>query len=205
MSHELAIIQYQSQLQFLAQRMVGSMHDAEDILQDTFEKWLKVDIQRIACAKSYLISAVTNNCIKFLESKKHQMLKKAQDIYDHASSVIDSHSHKDIFKFDMNAQMDQAFQTLHHKLEPLEKSVFVLREVFDVNYEDLQVILELKNDNLRKLLSRAKQKLKQVPQFKKPNLNLPNLQPSFQLASAKGTLSDLISDLKKEVSKIHKK
>ncbi len=205
MSHELAIIQYQSQLQFLARKMVGSIQDAEDILQDTFEKWLKVDLQKVTCAKSYLISAVTNNCIKFLESKKQQMLKKAQDIYEHASAVIDSHSHKDILKFDMNAQMNQAFQTLHQKLEPLEKSVFVLREIFDINYEELQLILELKNDNLRKLMSRAKHKLRQAPQIKKPTLNLPNLQHSFQVASAKGALNDLISDLKKEVSKIQKK
>ena len=103
MSHELVIIQYQTQLQFLAQKMVRSIHDAEDILEYTFEKWLKVDIQKITCAKSYLISAVTNNCIKFLESKKQQMLKKAQDIYGHASAVIDSHSYKDTFRFDMNA------------------------------------------------------------------------------------------------------
>ncbi len=205
MNHEIAIIQYQSQLQFLAERIVGSMHDAEEIVQDTFEKWLKVDLKKIKCAKSYLITAVTNNCINFLESKKQQMLKKAHDVYEHASALIDNHSQKDIFNFDMNAQMTQALQVLHHKLEPLERSVFVLKEVFDVNYEELQVILELKNDNLRQLLSRAKQKLRQKPQFKRPNISIANLQPSFQFASAKGALSDLIGDLKKEISKVNKK
>jgi RNA polymerase sigma-70 factor (ECF subfamily) len=205
MSHEAAILQYRSQLHFLAEKMVGSMQDAEDIVQDTFEKWMTIDLKKINCARSYLFTAVTNNCINFLESGKNQMMRRAVDIYENSSLVEDAHSYKSMLSFDIQSQIAEAWKILHYRLEPLEKAVYVLRELFEVNYDELQDIFEEKNDNLRKLFSRARQKLREKSTLKTPSVNLPEISHSFDLACAKGSLAAIISDLRKEISARKKK
>ena len=77
MTHTQAISLYQPMLQSIAYKMVGSIADAEDIVQDTFLKWLSVDHKRIDNTKSYLVRAVTNNCINHINSlnrKKNEFL-----------------------------------------------------------------------------------------------------------------------------------
>src|SRR5687768_18576398 len=58
-----AISLYQPILQRIAVRMVRSKADAEDIVQETFIKWLLQEQEKIKNTKAYLIKAVTNNCI----------------------------------------------------------------------------------------------------------------------------------------------
>ncbi|MDH5610800.1 MAG: RNA polymerase subunit sigma, partial [Cyclobacteriaceae bacterium] len=59
---------YQPLLYSIALRMVGTLEDAEDIVQDTFEKWLSIDVESIHNTKAYLVRSVRNNCLQFLNS-----------------------------------------------------------------------------------------------------------------------------------------
>merc|ERR1711939_411348 len=63
---------YQPMLQAIAYKMVGCMHDAEDMVQDAFLKYLTVDQEKIVNAKAYLIKSVTNNCLNHLNSLKEK-------------------------------------------------------------------------------------------------------------------------------------
>ena len=60
------------------------------------------------------------------------------------------------------------------KLEPIEQAIFVLREMFNVEYEDLQLIFDKKADNCRKIVSRAKLKLKDA-ELKDLTISFPQL------------------------------
>ena len=62
---------------------------------------------------------------------------------------------------DLEAELSKAFHILQSKLEPLERAVYVLKEVFDFDYKSLQEVLDKKQDHCRQLFCRAKKKLQE--------------------------------------------
>ena len=76
------IFNYQPMLRSVAMKIVGSLEDAEDIVQDTFEKWLTIDRKNIKNTKAYLIRSVSNNSIKFLTSLKSRISHKTFTVDD---------------------------------------------------------------------------------------------------------------------------
>ena len=157
MNQSQTIAMYQPMLQSIAYRMVGSIADAEDIVQDTLVNWLTIDKEKVKNTKAYLIRSVKNACINHLDK-----LKRSKDEYlsnFNASDIIDWYREKEFFNFDLDNEVNAALNILHKKLEPVEKGIFVLRELFDFDYDELQAIFDKKKDNCRKLFSRAKEKL----------------------------------------------
>lgn len=209
MNNEQAIVLYQPMLQQLAMRIVGSIADAEDIVHDTFIKWLTCDNEKIENTKAYLIKAVTNNCLNHIEKIKRKKDELLEDW--HLSSFIDQQKEKDFFKFDLENEVSAALHILHKKLEPIEKSVFVLREIFNVEYEEIQEIVDRKKENCRKLFSRAKEKLS--VETSKIKIDIPHLSAelkrrydhselfeSFKNAAFMGNISELINELKRDIN-----
>ena len=66
MNQSQAIQLYQPTLRSIAYNLVRSRADADDIVQETFLKWLSIDSDKIQNTKAYLIKAVTNNCLNHL-------------------------------------------------------------------------------------------------------------------------------------------
>ena len=194
------IFSYHPLLRSIALRIVGSIEDAEDIVQDTFEKWLSIDRKDIKNTKAYLIKSVSNNSLKFLTSLKSKISQKTFTAEDHFE-IVDRQQIKAFLNFDMDAQLGEAWQVLHKKLEPLEKSIYVMREVFSVEYEELQEIFDKKKDHCRQLFFRAKSKLEQDKIKFKTDFTVPKLPLSFKKACELGTISEIIDELKREISK----
>ena len=194
------IFSYHPLLRSIALRIVGSIEDAEDIVQDTFEKWLSIDRKDIKNTKAYLIKSVSNNSIKFLTSLKNKISQKTFTADDHFE-LVDSQQIKAFLNFDMDAQLGEAWHVLHKKLEPLEKSIYVMREVFSVEYEELQEIFDKKKAHCRQLFFRAKSKLEQDKIKFKTDFMVPKLPVSFKKACEFGSISEMIDELKQEISK----
>lgn len=154
MNHAATITLYQPVLHAIALKMVGSIQDAEDIVQDTFLRWLTIDHTKVKNTKAYLIRSVTNNCINHINSFK----EKKKEYLD-AVKMPEFIDKLDISHLDFKQEMTAALAMLQKKLEPLEKAVFVLREGFDFDYEDLQLLFDKKKEYCRQLVSRAKRKL----------------------------------------------
>jgi RNA polymerase sigma-70 factor (ECF subfamily) len=142
---------YQPVLHTIAYNLVRCKEDAEDIVQETFVKWLSVDHQKIDNTKAYLIRAVTNNCLNHLNSLR----RKKEEYIDNVSEMIKHFKETNLAHLDM----DTAIKVLHAKLEPLERAVYLLKEVFDFDYEELQQTFDKKKDHCRQLFFRAKKKL----------------------------------------------
>lgn len=196
MSYSQAISLYQPLLFSIAYRLVGSIQDAEDIVQDTFLKWLTQEKQKINNTKAYLVKAVTNSCFNHINSIKQ---KKTEYIDSLKPGVlIEKYKEMDFSHLDIEKEITHAFTVLQDKLAPVEKAVFVLKEAFNYEYDDLKEIVDRKADNCRKLLSRAKQKLAEVENDIETGIANSNLTKSFRKASDTGQMSDLISDLTKK-------
>ncbi|MEO5600056.1 MAG: sigma-70 family RNA polymerase sigma factor [Cyclobacteriaceae bacterium] len=188
---------YQSTLQAIAMRMLRSKADAEDMVQETFMKWLSQEQSKIKNTKAYLIKAVTNNCINHLNAVKRKRLEYEESF--HWPEFIERFKESSDFShLDLETELSHAFQVLQNKLEPLERAVYVLKEVFDFDYKALQELLNKNQDHCRQLFCRAKKKINDekahfnaVFQPKKTALV-----ESFRKACEFGQPSDLVAQLR---------
>jgi RNA polymerase sigma-70 factor (ECF subfamily) len=205
MSTDTVISLYRPMLISIAYRMVGTMADAEDIVQDTLIKWINIDKESINNTKAYLITSVKNTCITHLNSIKARK-ESLIESWDNLSFqvIIDKYKEKEILNFDFENEMNEAYDALAKKLEPAERALFILRELFDVRYQELTEIFDKKIDNCRKIVSRAKSKLGSSEPIsndlglksRADNLNIIN---HIKLANKKGDLNSLITKLKEDL------
>ncbi len=179
-------------LQSIALKMVGTLEDAEDIVQDTFEKWLKIDTGKIQNTKAYLIKSVSNNSLQFLTALKQRISFQTVTADEHLE-IEDDHQSKSFFNFDIEAQLNEAWSILHAKLEPIEKKLFVMREIFNIEYEELQHIFDKKKENCRKIVSRARLKIKEDSSKLKRALPKPQFPDSFKMAYSLGFITEVLA------------
>ncbi|HRI78622.1 MAG TPA: sigma-70 family RNA polymerase sigma factor [Cyclobacteriaceae bacterium] len=200
MNHAQTITLYQPTLQAIAYNLVRCKADAEDIVQETFLKWLSIiDKEKIRNTKAYLIQSVRNNCLNHLNSLK----KKKEEYLDSikVGEMVHKFKESNFAHLDIETDLAKAFKVLLAKLEPLERAVYVLKEAFDFDYDALQLALDKKKDHCRQLLCRAKKKLGE--ETSKLHFDLPDtskLLESFNKACTMENVSDFIQDLKKDLS-----
>ncbi len=192
-----AITLYQPLLHQIAYNLLRCKADAEDVVQDTFVKWLSVEQEKIENTKAYLIKAVTNNCLNHLNSLK----KKREEYWDsmQLSELMVKFKESDFAHIDFEKELYAAFKVIHTKLEPLERAAYLLKEVFDFEYEEIQKVLGKKADYCRQLLSRARKKLDHSDKVKAVDPE-PNLFESFKKACDMGNVGDFIQHLKTDIS-----
>jgi RNA polymerase sigma factor (sigma-70 family) len=200
MTHAQTITLYQPLLHSIAYNLVKCKADAEDIVQETFLRWLTIEQDKIANTKAYLIKAVTNNCLSHLDTLK----KKKEQCIESISSMELVQKLKDVNfnHLDLDVELKNAFKVIQAKLQPLERAVFLLKEVFDFDYDALQKTLDKKKDHCRQLLSRARKKLEEGTS--KVHFDMPsasNLLDSFKKACTMENIAEFVAHLKKEASK----
>jgi RNA polymerase sigma-70 factor (ECF subfamily) len=198
MNQAQAIALYHPLLHTVAYNIVRCRQDAEDMVQDAFVKWLSIDQTKIRNTKAYLITCVINNCKNHLGTLR----KKKEEYWDSSklSQLIVKFKETDFRHLDMEAELSAAFKILQSKLEPLERAAYLLKEVFDFDYEAIQKVLDKKADHCRQLLSRARKKLSDSTA--KIHFELPDghLLESFKKACA-ASPSVFIENLKNDISR----
>jgi RNA polymerase sigma-70 factor (ECF subfamily) len=190
---------YQPTLHAIAMRILRCKADAEDIVQETFIKWLNAEHEKIQNTKAYLIRAVTNNCLNHLQSLKRKKEEYLESF--HWPEFVEKFRESDFAHMDIEQELTKAFHVLQHKLEPLERAVYVLKEAFDFDYKALQEILDKKQEHCRQLFSRARKKLND----EKIRLNSvidekTALMKSFRESCDVGHAADLIRELQNDIS-----
>ena len=199
MNQAQTITLYQPLLHTIAYNLVRCKQDAEDIVQETFVKWLIIDQQKIENTKAYLIRAVTNNCLNHIQTLK----KKKEQYFDsiNVAEMITKFKETNLSYLDLDVNLASAFKIMQTKLEPLERAVYLLKEVFDFDYEELQKTLDKKKDHCRQLFSRAKKKLSD--ETSKIHFDMPDtakLMKTFRDACHFGNEEELVQELKKGIS-----
>lgn len=153
--------EHRDHLEQVAYRMVGSVSEAEDLVQDAYLRWRDVDLDEVNDAKSYLTTIVTRLSIDHMRSARARreeytgpwlpepVAGDAFDAPDRPAELSDS--------------LSTAFLVLLELLNPVERAVFLLREVFDYDYEDIAEIVDKTVVNCRKIASRARKRLEGEP------------------------------------------
>ncbi len=186
-------------LQNIALKMLKCRADAEDLVQDTFVKWLSVDQEKVQNTKAYLIGSVTNTCLNHISSLK----RKKEEYFDNFQwpEFKNWFTAPDFSHLDFEAEVSAAFAAILNKLEPLERAVFLLKEVFNYDYEMLQELLGKKQDHCRQLMSRARKKLNsESGKFSAMLSKKQELFHSFKNACHIGDVNELVAVLKRDIS-----
>lgn len=200
MNQSTTIALYQPLLQRIAYSLLQCKADAEDIVQDTFLKWLSIDHEKIDNTKAYLVQAVRNNCLNHLNTLK----KKKEECWDsiQLSQWVTKFKEIDFSHIDFDKELSSAFKLFQSKLEPLERAAYLLKEIFGFDYAAIQAVLGKKADHCRQLLSRARKKLNESGHNLKM-VELPNASQffqSFKKACDLEHFSELISHLKRDIA-----
>lgn len=197
MNHAQTIALYQPLLHSIAYNLVRCKQDAEDIVQETFLKWLSAEQEKIQNTKAYLIRSVTNNCLNHLNALKRKKEEYIESI--HLPEFLLAWKDTSFSQLDMDAYIDSAMKVIHQKLEPLERAVYLMKEVFDFDYDTIQAAVDRKKDHCRQLLCRAKQKLSdEKERFQSDLPTISRLVDSFKKACS-GDSEELINKLKRDI------
>jgi RNA polymerase sigma-70 factor (ECF subfamily) len=200
MNQAQAIALYQPTLHRIAYNLVRCKADAEDIVQETFLKWLSAESDKIQNTKAYLIKSVTNNCLKHLETIKRKRAECIDAIG--RTEVMHLLKESNFAHLDLEADLEKAFRLIHTKLEPLERAAYLLKEAFDVDYDALQAVFDKKKEHCRQLVCRAKKKLNE--EKARIQHDFPDFGPlmaSFRKSCEIGNPKEFIQELKKDISR----
>jgi len=138
----------------IAYRMLGSAAEAEDILQEAFLRYQTMRNSEIDSPKAFLSTVVTRLCLNRLNSAQHQRETYIGTWLPEpilTDDIVDA-----IKQTELHESLSMAFLILLEQLTPLERAVFLLRQVFD--YEYIEIAQMIGNDEAacRQLFSRAK-------------------------------------------------
>lgn len=144
----------------LAYRILGSLADAEDAVQDTFEKWAKADRSEIENPASWLTTSCTRRCLDLLRSAHRSRVNYVGAwLPEPVHTPIESEAER---KLDLASSLTTAFLLVFERLTPKERAAFLLHEVFEVSYPEIAATLDIQESACRKLVSRAKANINRV-------------------------------------------
>ena len=193
MADPAAFVEHRGLLFGIAYRILGSVVEAEDVVQDAFVKWQRVPEDRARSPRAYLSSTVTRLAIDHLRSARVQRESYVGPWLPEPLLTSDD---------DIGAQMElsdslsTAFLVVLERLSPSERAAFVLREVFDYPYEDVAAILEKSEAACRQLVHRAKQAVAaERPRFPASAQQQQRLTDRFVEACAGGDVNALLAVL----------
>ncbi len=135
----------------LAYRMLGSVVDAEDAVQEGFARLAAAD--DVADPAAWLTTVITNICIDRLRSAQHQR-ETYVGPWLPEPLLTDDHDPADVV--DMAESLTLAFLVVLERLSPVERAVFLLHDVFGHPHADVAAMLGRSPAAVRKLASRAR-------------------------------------------------
>lgn len=137
----------------IAYRMTGSAMDAEDIVQDAWLRYQQIE-KTPDNPEAYLRKMVTNLSLDYLKSARVQ---REQYVGEWLPEPIATGGKGSLLEeVSTGEKISVAFMVVMETLSPLERAVFLLREVFDYDYAEIARVLDRSESACRKVFSRAK-------------------------------------------------
>lgn len=141
----------------IAYRMLGSVADTEDAIQDTYIAWLKAETESIVKPEAWLVSVCTRRCLDMLKSAHR---KRVDYVGTWLPEPIVNHDPSpEMDELELAASLTTAFMLLLERLTPTERAIYLLHDVFDYSYGDTARIVAVSEVACRKMNSRLKKHL----------------------------------------------
>ena len=191
-----SFIAHRNLLFTVAYEMLGSAADAEDVLQETWLRWVSVDLAQVRDHRAYLVRITTRQALNRLRTLKRRReayvgpwlpepLLTAPDVAEDA---------------ELAESVSMAMMLVLETLTPTERAVFVLREAFDVSYEEIAAAVEKSPAAVRQIAHRARQHVdarrpREVVTARETQAAVAALQGALQDGNLQGLLDVLAPDV----------
>lgn len=193
-----AFEQYRGLLFSIAYRMLGSVADAEDTIQDAFIRWQRASEADIRSPKAFLVTIVSRLCINQLESARVRREAYVGEWLPEPLVTDPGSNASDILHVDQSVSM--ALLLLLERLTPVERAVFLLREIFEYTHGEIAATLGLSEANCRQLLRRARQHVRmERRRFSASAREHTDLLERFYQAAGSGDMDRLLALLSSDV------
>src|SRR2546430_2788012 len=152
---------YRPYLFSIAYRMLGSAMDAEDMVQETYLRYQTTPAEPIRSLKAYLTTIIIRLCMDHLH-----LARRKRDVYvgqwlpERILTTTTPSSGDPAERVDREESISLAFLVLLEQLQPFERAVFLLREVFEYEFAEIAAMLGKSEAACRRSFSRAKPHLR---------------------------------------------
>jgi RNA polymerase sigma-70 factor (ECF subfamily) len=176
----------------IAYRMLGSVADAEDMVQEAFLRWLAVDRDAVREPEAFLRRVVTRLCLDHLKSARQRRETYVgpwlpEPVVEAAEDDID----------DITLPLMMALE----RLSPLQRAAFLLHDVFGVSFEEIAETIAREPATCRQLASRARTQVRAArPRFHMPKERGLEIAAAFFAATRSGDMQALRSLLAADVT-----
>ena len=191
--------QYRGLLFSVAYRMLGSVADAEDMLQETFLRWQRAAGDGIRSPRAFLVTIITRLCVNHLQSAR---VRREEYVGEWLPEPLLTDPRSDpLGALKVDESLSMAFLLLLERLNPTERAVFLLREVFEYKYAEIAKIVGESEANCRQILRRARQHVGAVrKRFDASARDRDDLLRRFMQAARNGEMQALVELLSSDVA-----
>jgi RNA polymerase sigma-70 factor (ECF subfamily) len=175
----------------IAYRMLGSVSDAEDVVQDAFLRMGQGGDQEIRSPKAFVATVTTRLSIDALRSARSQRESYfgpwlPEPLLDDDAAGVESAA-------ETADSLSMAFLILLETLTPLERAVFLLHDVFGFDYPEIAVVVEKTEANCRQVASRSRRRVHdEQPRFEASRVQRDRLARQFFAACQGQDLNGLV-------------
>ncbi|MCM5681420.1 RNA polymerase sigma-70 factor [Schlegelella sp. S2-27] len=148
----------------IAYRMLGIRADAEDVLQDAWLRWSAVDKTGLQSAEAWLVTVVTRLAIDRLRAAKAE--REAYTGWWLPEPIVEVDERTPETLVEMASSLSVAFLHLLERLGPEERAAFLLKQVFDYDYDEIAAMLDKTEPAVRQMVHRAGERVRRErPRF----------------------------------------
>ncbi len=171
----------------IAYRMLASVAEAEDLVQDVWLRWQAYDRSTVASPDAFLATTTTRLAINVLQSARN---RRETYIGPWLPEPVDTGADP-YLGAERGEALEFATLLLMEKLTPGERAAYVLREAFDYSYAEIAGILSSTEAAVRQLVSRARKHLKGERHASVPAAEQRELLTTFLAAARSGDMAEL--------------
>jgi len=183
----------------IAYRMLGSVMEAEDLVQEAFVRWLEAPEAEVRAPRAYLATIVSRLAINQLQSARSKRETYVGQWLP--EPLVTEHAPDPSEPIELAESLSMAFLLMLERLSPIERAVLLLHDVFDFDYAEIATILEKSEVNCRQLLTRAKKHLGETrARFDVDPAQADRLLTRFTEATRAGDIDGLLGMLAEDIT-----
>ncbi|SDM55405.1 RNA polymerase sigma-70 factor [Allokutzneria albata] len=191
-----AFVAHRNLLFTVAYEMLGSAADAEDVLQETWLRWVNVDLGTVRDQRAYLVRITTRQALTRLRT-----LGRRKESYVGPWLPEPLLTAPDVAEdVELADSVSMAMMLVLETLAPTERAVFVLREVFDFGYDEIAEAVDKSPAAVRQIAHRARahvaaRRPRGVPSADEARGALDAFQRALETGDVQGLLDVLAPDV----------
>jgi RNA polymerase sigma-70 factor, ECF subfamily len=190
--HDAEFERHRGLLFSLAYRMLGSVADAEDVVQDAWLRWRGGGAERARAPREYLCATVTRLAVDHLRSARVRRERYVGPWLP--EPLVEPLGVDPLEPMEMAESLTTAFLLLLERLSPVERAVFLLREVFSFEYEEVARAVGRAEANCRQIAKRARDRLAAGrPRFDASTEEAERIAGEFLQACASGEMDEVLA------------